>query len=407
MFVEPNNLPDLFCAGALPVPVDDTDEDLINVVPLIQLTEKDAPSPEIPSLESELKKWKKSREGIWYHEFKLIRYAPSYYVNAENHFQHYWLYEYCIHNVQEALDSLVKRGYIATENLESALSNNYLVSSIKPVLKAHNLKVGGKKAELIARLLENITRDELEETFPLRKYCITEKGRNATSEAAFVQFLLDNNCFVDEFAHKMKDTTNPNVLAYKKRLSSFYYDQYQLTLKTGRWFRIKLACEELFEFLFGEKRFEEAVLYFFLCIKIDFSWHATEKRNLPWGRELELAQHLETCESMLPDLFPLWNVYRWSLCDELGLSDDEYMKFIGRQIRKIKVPDMLMSDEALVSLLNSSLTGEVDYGKVLLENAIEKLCGPNGFVFRAYRKREISWEELLNRFERKERGTDA
>ncbi len=371
MKVEPNNLSDAprTRTDSPSVSIDESDEGPIHVAVTGPLTEKD-----VPSLEAELKKWKKSREGIWYHEFRLIRYAPSYYVNAENHFQHFWLYEYCIHNVQEALDSLVKRGYIATESLETALSNNYFVSSIKPVLKAHNLKVGGKKAELIARLLENIARDELEEAFPLRKYCITEKGKKAISEAAFVQFLLDNNCFVDEFAHKMKDTTNPNVVAYKERLFDFHYNQYQLTLKTGQWYRTKLACKELFEFLFGEGRFEESVFFFFLYTKIEFSKHAIEERDSSCWQKQDLARHLEMCENLLPDLLPLWNDYSWGLCDELSLSEDEYMKFIGRQIRKINVPDMLMSDNVLVSLLKSSLVGEVDHGKMLLESTIEKLC---------------------------------
>lgn len=369
MKVEPNNLSDARSTDSPAVSIDESDESPIHIAVPGPLTEKD-----IPSLESELKKWKKSREGIWYHEFKLIRYAPSYYVNAENHFQHYWLYEYCIHNVQEALDSLVERGYIATENLESALSNNYLVSSIKPVLKAHNLKVGGKKAELIARLLENIKRDELEETFPLRKYCITEKGQKAISEAAFVQFLLDNNCFVDKFAYEMKDTTNPNVVAYKKKLFDFHYNQYQLALKTERWFRIKLASEKLLEFLFIENRFEESVYFFFLCIKIEFSWHAIDEKGFSCWQKQDLVRHLEMCKDMLPELLPLWSDYCSFLRDELGMADDEYMKFIGRQIRKINVPDMLMSDNVLVSLLKSSLAGEVDHGKMLLENTIEKLC---------------------------------
>lgn len=53
------------------------------------------------------------------------------------------------------------------------------VPELKELLAARGLKVSGKKAELIQRLIDNIPKSELEVMFPIRVYEITQLGEEA------------------------------------------------------------------------------------------------------------------------------------------------------------------------------------------------------------------------------------
>ncbi len=62
-------------------------------------------------------------------------------------------------------------------------ARNFKVSDLKEILKSHGLKVSGKKDELIERLAENLSEDELKKYFKTKNYQISQKG---------VEFLENN-----------------------------------------------------------------------------------------------------------------------------------------------------------------------------------------------------------------------
>lgn len=66
------------------------------------------------------------------------------------------------------------------------------VTELKEILKEHDLKVSGKKDELIERLGENLSDDELKKYFKAKNYQISEKGS---------EFLDNNNCILYIYAN--------------------------------------------------------------------------------------------------------------------------------------------------------------------------------------------------------------
>ena len=66
------------------------------------------------------------------------------------------------------------------------------VSDLKEILKAHNLKVSGKKDELIERLGDNLSAEELEEIFPEKSYELSAEGQKFIDENDYVLFYEDN-----------------------------------------------------------------------------------------------------------------------------------------------------------------------------------------------------------------------
>ena len=72
-----------------------------------------------------------------------------------------WFYETYDINAEESLNKLVKEGYLSEGTPFDSLAS-LKVSELKELLKTKQLKVSGKKAELISRIKENYTEEEVE-----------------------------------------------------------------------------------------------------------------------------------------------------------------------------------------------------------------------------------------------------
>lgn len=81
-------------------------------------------------------------------------------------------------NVRPALRRLLNGGYLDLAGIERSI-NLKTVPELKTILSEHGLKPSGKKAELVNRLMSNLSNQELEFLFPTRVYEITPKGEHA------------------------------------------------------------------------------------------------------------------------------------------------------------------------------------------------------------------------------------
>lgn len=81
-------------------------------------------------------------------------------------------------NVGPALKRLIKGGYLRLSDIEKSI-NLKTVPELKAILAEHELKISGKKSELVYRLTSNLSGQELDALFPVGVYEVTEKGRAA------------------------------------------------------------------------------------------------------------------------------------------------------------------------------------------------------------------------------------
>ena len=99
-------------------------------------------------------------------------------------------------NYETSVDDLKKQA-IDDEfiELESplAVASNLKLTDIKEVLKSHGLKVSGKKDELIERLGENLSEEELNNTFKPENYQITDKGLEFINNNQYLIYLHNNS----------------------------------------------------------------------------------------------------------------------------------------------------------------------------------------------------------------------
>ncbi|MCQ2105469.1 MAG: SAP domain-containing protein [Fibrobacter sp.] len=101
--------------------------------------------------------------GLFPIELLVLLHAPEYYVNEKN-YPSFWSYKYNLGNVSVVLEKLVQKGFLKKEtNLELNLSD-LKISDLKLVLKNRSLPVSGKKEEIIRRVLQNVSLDDLDKS---------------------------------------------------------------------------------------------------------------------------------------------------------------------------------------------------------------------------------------------------
>jgi len=80
-----------------------------------------------------------------------------------------------------------------------AAAREFKVSELKEILKQYDLKVSGKKDELIERLGENLSDDELKKHFKSKNYQISEKGLEFLNKNSYILYILSDKDILGAF----------------------------------------------------------------------------------------------------------------------------------------------------------------------------------------------------------------
>lgn len=142
-----------------------------------------------------------SRNGLYVAEILLLQYV-SYgtYPHPKNGYPAFWWFEYGIRNVGAKLQSLEERGFIRMSTPHESISS-LTVPQLKEILKAYNLPLSGKKDDLVQRIKENLSDNDINGFIPEYKYTLTNLGTNELSENEYVTIM-----------HKSPDKTDENSI---------------------------------------------------------------------------------------------------------------------------------------------------------------------------------------------------
>lgn len=93
----------------------------------------------------------------------------------ESTIPNYFEYRYGV-NSDDSIQRLIDKGYIYVGDVYETV-NLINAVGIKRILKTHGLKLAGAKQEIVERLLEGVSKTDLEEAIVLRRYVATDDGR--------------------------------------------------------------------------------------------------------------------------------------------------------------------------------------------------------------------------------------
>ena len=90
---------------------------------------------------------------------------------------------------RRVIDAFIKKGYLrytgGYENLP-----DYTIQAIRDVLRAHEIRVGGKKDEVIERVKKNFTPEEVDQFFPAKRVFLTPQGKELLEYHGYLFFFL-------------------------------------------------------------------------------------------------------------------------------------------------------------------------------------------------------------------------
>ena len=153
---------------------------------------------EVVTFEERKKTCIPSNRGLYVAEILLLYYcSEGKYPNPARGYPQFWWYEYGIQDVDAMLQSLEARGFLCVGTAKDSLAG-LKVDQLKEILRKHNLHVSGKKAELVARIQENVSEEDLVSDGVAYKYALTEMGKQELEENAYVPYMHKNSLTTGE-----------------------------------------------------------------------------------------------------------------------------------------------------------------------------------------------------------------
>lgn len=110
----------------------------------------------------------------------------------------YWKYEYHL-KPKKVINKFKRLNYIKESDYKFNIAN-YKVVELKEVLKKYNLKVSGKKSQLVERIIKEIPEEDCKRIFNKSYYQLTEKAH---------ELLKDNQHII--YAHKRRNYLNISI----------------------------------------------------------------------------------------------------------------------------------------------------------------------------------------------------
>ncbi len=325
--------------------------------PIVKVTTETVSSggDEVITVEKRIKNSIASKQGLYPHEVLALDYAHSFYISG-NSFQGFWWYKYGVRAVDKCLHSLLERGFLQVGDLQSAISlENTTV--LKEELKKHGLKVSGKKDELIKRLMEQISQDELNERFTKRTYQLTELGKQALEEEDHVPYIHRHIIEDLDIWSLNRIVHEPPYMPYRDKIWG-YLNKRSLEHFTVRNFGLYRNCRYyMFNFLMEEKKLKDALGMLSEVVFYDLS--GLENGYDPKFLDV-LSEHFFPYKDSLVTMAPGITSAVMFCQKELNLSDDDLKAVMLERMASLSTPLHIFTPEECVDIVFMESKGETD-----------------------------------------------
>ncbi len=358
------------------------------VVPVKKVEQSPKPitqtdSEGIPTLDSRIKNAFPSQNGLYPHEILMLDYATSYKTSG-NSFQNFWKWEYSVLEPQCVLDSLYERGFICRGDASSALKR-LLVADLKPMLAQKGAKATGKKDELIMRILETYTSEELDVTVSDRYYALTEMGERELSENEYVPYLHRHHYMSAWEMNIMLHTDNPSHLRYRDIIWREFNKQSGEHFQNFDFGLYRNTRLNMHDFLVEEKKYKTA--FHLLCevISFDLSGLGNGDKPIPNNEVFRQVKY----ESRMVNLFTTEDKkeitvppgiirYFEKLYTEIGMTVEEFIQYTYEQFADIHIHDRVFTETECANIILSEVgleSRKIKNSHKIAEQRVKKKLG--------------------------------
>lgn len=303
-------------------------------------------------------------DGLYPHEILVLSYATSFISNGENSFAGFWWYRYGIKDVMKIVESLKTKGYVQIGSIKEAINMEKL-PAIKEVLKKHNLKASGKKAELVERLLVTLPEEELSYEFPKRPYKLTETGED----------ILKKYEWIPIHSHTIEDldiwnltslVQQPPYTKYRDKIWGYLNQRGKIHIKEGNFGLYRNSRFTMSEFVADEGK--KDIAFALLCEVV-----AYDLSGLSNGFRMDFIDicaefffpYEHSNHTITPGITKRIRDYR----NEFGWSDEELRQHLLDGIAKIRLPFRLFTNEECADIVMVEMAEDKDKLNEIYHNA--------------------------------------
>ena len=306
---------------------------------------------DIIPIEERIKGKAPSCDGLHPHEILILSYAPLYRCGGENTYPRFWWYKYGIRDLTGIFESLKERGYLTTGSIKDAIGLAKL-PQIKEVLKENGLKVSGKKAELVDRLISEVPEEKLEPVFTSRPYVRTEIAEQLICKYEWIPYIhskliedLDiwnlTDLVLQNHSGKYRDVIwgylNKRCMEHAQNRSFGHYRNTKLTMS---------------EFLTEEKKLNEA--FVLLCEVVIYDLNCTGNNFsievLPISSKY-FFPYEESILTLAPGVLNRLDM----IAKENNWDDDTFRKNLLESFDKFNLPFRLFTNEECAEIVFAEL----------------------------------------------------
>lgn len=274
-----------------------------------------------------------TNNGLYPHEILMLDYADSYKF-GDNNFQGFWRYQYYVLKPEIILNSLYERNFIEMGDVESGLKR-VTVTRLKKVLADNGLKVSGKKADLITRLLDGLPLDVLEREFPERYYKLTDLGKQELIENEYVPYIhRHSRSDLDIWSLNVLVQTPPRY-PYRDKIWGYLNEESQKHAQVGQWGLYRNTRLTMSDFLKEEEKYTAAFKLLVEVIYYDLSGLDNSSNNemSKWEKEIRLESFFPYESSLItipPGIITKLKTYMELLDWDISLLESELVKEFGK-----------------------------------------------------------------------------
>jgi hypothetical protein len=331
---------------------------------------------DVVPIEKRIRGKKPTCDGLYPHEVLVLSYAPRY-CDSGNEYPRFWWYSYGIKDVTSILHDLQQKGLIEVGNIFDAINLEKL-PVIKEELKKRELKVTGKKVDLVARLIENVSEEELARVFTRKPFTLTADAETILKKYEWIPYIHAHHIEGLDIWNLTEMVQTPPYMKFRDKIWGHFNKLCMIHGEAGDWGLYRNTLFQMSEFLAEEGRINNALHLLCNVASHDLS-------GLSNGFKIEhlyiYAEHFFPYETSSIKMAPGITNRIKKYSDTLELNKDQLRELLLEEMKKGNSPLQLFTPEECTDIVLCEIDGDTE--------ALEKLYSVAEKRFRKNYKNQL------------------
>lgn len=313
-------------------------------------------------------------DGLDLNEYIMLRINPT--ITPNTKFPDYWNNTWNTKNPKAIVEQLVSKGFYTIASPREQFDFLKL-TELKNIAKNSGLKISGKKEDLINRIVETLTPEQLKPYLKNNFYVLSDKGKVSASDDHFSKFLLANK--IELFDYMKLDNNVKSAWQYKEFLLSNLDNRISNPIKSEFYANNNKAYELLIDMGKQDQALPYLVRAYWCLINGCFNYYQPKPIELLFFTRSWLNKLLNySDEKFFIDFIPKYFVSRFR--DMKKVYGDNFFQIVKQELNKLDLPKQFIAKTDGIRIIQSILSDNsacfrsvaIDIGRSLISEMLSQ-----------------------------------